>query len=70
MELLRKIYLFSTGHWYALYVSGHGSSFKRERGLLTKKEALRQADHWVGIADTIGGRAQVENTITKRLIYT
>ena len=59
---------FFAGRWHALYVSGHGSSFRRDEGLMTRKSALHAAYRWVGIADTIGGRAQVKNVLTGKVI--
>lgn len=67
--LVKKIYEFLTGHWYALYVSGHGSDFKSVGPLMRRREALKEADSWVGHADTIGGRAKVENIITGKIIF-
>lgn len=69
MKLFKSIFNFLTGRWYALYVSGHGSGFRRDGGLMTKRTALFEADRWVGIADTIGGRAQVKNVFTYKIIY-
>lgn len=69
MRLLVNIYNFLNRHWYALYVSGHGSAFRRDGGLMTRETALFEADRWVGIADTIGGKAQVKNIFTGKLIY-
>lgn len=66
---IKRISDFLTGRWYVLYVSGHGSSFKREEGMLTKKRALYEADRWVGDACTIGGGAKVENIFTGKIIY-
>lgn len=69
MKLFNSIFNFLAGRWYVLYVSGHGSGFKRDGGLMTKRIALYEADRWVGIADTIGGRAQVKNIFTDEIIY-
>lgn len=69
MRLFKRICDFFAGHWYVLYVSGHGSSFKREKGLLTKKRALYEADYWVRDACTIGGGAKVENVFSGKIIY-
>ncbi len=69
MSLFKYIHNFFIGRWYALYVSGHGSGFRRDGGLMTKRTALFEADRWVGIADTIGGRAQVKNIFTYKVLY-
>lgn len=68
-QLFRRLFDLGTGRWYALYVSGHGYDFLREKGLLTRKEALRQADHWEGYACTIGGRSMVRNIYSGEVIY-
>lgn len=54
--------------------SGHGSAFRFEEGdghqppsrdnLLTRREAYLSGYYWEGIADTIGGRAQLYNVAT------
>lgn len=69
MRLIAHIRNFFIGRWYALYVSGHGSGFRRDGGLMTRKAALQEADRWEGIADTIGGRSQVKNVLTGNTIY-
>lgn len=55
--------------WYAVYASGHGSHFVRDKSLYTKKRALYEADRWIGDACTIGGDAQVVNVLTGKIIY-
>ena len=70
MKFLKITLYFFIDHWYGFYVSGHGSNLKYE-GLMSKNEATKQAKHWVGIADTIGGIAQVKNIVTgKSISYT
>lgn len=69
MRLVKKVYDFLTGRWYALDVSGHGSGFIRDKDLRTKKVALKEARHWESIADTIGGMSQVSNVINGKVIY-
>lgn len=68
-RLFRRLFDLCTGRWYALYVSGHGSGFIREKELLTRKEVLQQADHWEGFACTIGGRSVAKNVYTGEVIY-
>ncbi|MDO8574907.1 MAG: hypothetical protein Q7R61_01380 [bacterium] len=69
MKLFKSIFKFFTGRWYALYISGHGSSFRREGGLMTKKVAIYEADRWIGEGCTIGGASEVRNIFTSKLIY-
>lgn len=55
--------------WYAVYVSGHGSRFIRDKNLYTKARALYEADSWIGNACTIGGDALVVNVLSGKFIY-
>lgn len=56
---------------YAVLTSGHGSSYRYDgidpsvpTRLVDRERAFLRADHWVGHADTIGGRALVEDVRT------
>lgn len=69
MEFLRRVLNFCTGRWYAVYTSGHGSGFVRDRELRTRRRALAEADSWVGDACTIGGDAMVKNIFTDKIVY-
>ena len=69
MQLIDRLSNFLAGRWYALYVSGHGSKYRRESELLTKRRALLEADRWEGDACTIGGRSMAANIFTGRIIY-
>lgn len=61
---------------FVIMASGHGSSFRFDgpdgkvtpaAPYMTLSEARQAVWHWVGIADTIGGRAQVYNVRTKEV---
>lgn len=59
---------------FAVLTSGHGSSYRYGGSnpavptrLLDREAAFAQADEWVGHADTIGGRALVEDVWTGEL---
>lgn len=62
---------------WTLMASGHGSAFRFDEGdgnepppppYMTLAEAKAAADHWCGIADTIGGDAQAYNVRTKQIV--
>ena len=68
MRVLRYIWRILTGCWYIVDSSGHGSKFVPGNWPLKKKMAVKEAKHWEGVADTIGGRAQVRNMFTGKII--
>ncbi len=68
-KLLTFICDLLVGRWYALYCSGHGSAFKRDPKLMTRTRALYEACRWEGVACTIGGRSEVVNIFTSKLVF-
>lgn len=54
---------------FALASSGHGSGFKLEKEVYSFDVAVKQADRWIGIADTIGGDAQVIHRPTMTIFW-
>lgn len=61
---------------FAVKASGHGSAFRFDGSdpdsqtlpPVTLKEAVNECDEWVGIADTIGGRACIYHIPTKTIV--
>ena len=66
----KSLYNFFTGRWYELWVSAHGFGFIRDGGLFTLKQVRKDADYWIGYADTVGGQSQIKNTYTGKIVPT